>query len=663
MTRRAASDSSAGSFVNVLLDRAIQGAGPLSSAETLSSEYLRDHSYRDDEARVAALIRRETRKNFTSGFLTGLGGVVTFPVSIPAALGASWLIQARMAAAIAKIYGHDLASEQVRTRILLSLAGDVAREAMKDLGLKVGDKLTQRAVDQIPGRALVEINKRIGARLAAKLGGQVVLRIPRAVPVLGGVVGGSLDAVVCRMVGRTANSLFRPPSGGVLTGQIVNGTKKLRGPGSGRKQSGTTHEIHRLIVSAVLCCVSSQALALDSVESRIVLVAQGEQAQAIDLLAETVNIESATENHAGVRRVGDVFARELSAMGFETRWVEVQAEVGRAGHLVAVHRGDKGKRLLLIGHLDTVLTGERFRRDGNRAYGTGSSDMKGGDVVIVEALRALDAVGVLQDRHVSVVFTGDEEDPGAPFTLSRRALLAAGEESDIALAFEGGSPGVAVIGRRGIATWRLQVTGRQAHSSGIFGENQGYGAIFEAARILDRFRQELQEPYLTYNPSAILGGTTVTYDDASKSGTALGKTNVIAREARLTGDLRFLSSAQYDAACEKMKAIVAESLPGTSASISFEKEYPSMTPTEGNRRVLAVLDSVSRDLGAGPVTAQDPAERGAGDISFVCDGRLECLDGLGAIGDKDHAPGEYLEIESLSMQIQRAALLIYRLTR
>jgi glutamate carboxypeptidase len=112
-----------------------------------------------------------------------------------------------------------------------------------------------------------------------------------------------------------------------------------------------------------------------------------------------------------------------------------------------------------------------------------------------------------------------------------------------------------------------------------------------------------------------------------------------------------------------MTAIVAENLPGTSASISFEKEYPSMTPTDGNRRVLAVLDAVSRDLGAGPVRAQDPAERGAGDISFVCDGRLECLDGLGAMGDNDHAPGEYLEVEPLSMQVQRAALLFYRLTR
>jgi glutamate carboxypeptidase len=419
----------------------------------------------------------------------------------------------------------------------------------------------------------------------------------------------------------------------------------------------------RLLMAALLCCVATQALALDAQQKRIVRAVDARQAQALGLLAETVDIDSATENHAGVRKVGDVLARELSRLGFDTSWVDVPAEVGRAGHLVAVHRGSKGPRLLLIGHLDTVLEGERFRRDGNRAYGSGTADMKGGNVIIVEALRALHAAGALQDRQVTVVFTGDEEDPGAPVELSRQALLRAGEQSDIALGFEGGLPGVAVIGRRGIGTWRLQVTGRQAHSSGIFGESQGYGAIFEAARILDQFREELREPNLTYNPSVILGGTTVTYDEASKGGTALGKTNVIPREVRVTGDLRFLSSEQVKAAREKMTTIVAESLPGASAEISFEQEYPSMAPTDGNLRVLAVLDAASRDLGAGPVTAQDPAERGAGDISFVCSGRLACLDGLGAMGDDVHAPGEFAEVDALLTQTRRAALLFYRLTR
>ncbi len=229
MTQSSSNDASANKLATFLLEKGLAGAGPLSSAEDLASEYLIDSSYGNDDRRVDALIRREMTKNFTSGFITGLGGLVTFPVSIPAALGASWLIQARMTGAIARIYGHDLASERVRTKILLSLAGDVAKDAMKDLGLKLDNKLTQRAVDEIPGRALVEINKRVGAKLIAKVGQKVVLRFPRAVPVLGGVVGGSLDAMVCRMVGRTAKTLFRPPSGAVIDGEVV-GRRRKAGP-------------------------------------------------------------------------------------------------------------------------------------------------------------------------------------------------------------------------------------------------------------------------------------------------------------------------------------------------------------------------------------------------------------------------------------------------
>jgi glutamate carboxypeptidase len=417
-----------------------------------------------------------------------------------------------------------------------------------------------------------------------------------------------------------------------------------------------------LVLFALLGCAMVQAKGLDSTEQRIVRAADARQAQSLGWLADVVDIPSATENHAGVRKVGDVFARELAALGFETRWVD-QREVGRSGHLVAVHRGTRGRRLLLIGHLDTVLEGEPFRRDGNQAYGTGIADMKGGNVIIVEALRALQASGALEDRQVIVVFTGDEEDPGQPTSIARRALVEAAEQSDVALGFEVASPGVAVVGRRGIGSWRMQVTGRQAHSSGIFREEQGFGAIFEAARILDRFREELREPNLTFNPSVILGGTTVTYDDARKGGTATGKTNVIAREARVAGDLRFLSAAQYAAATQRMAAIVASHLPQTSASIVFDLEYPSMAPTDGNHEVLAVLDRVSRDLGAGPVLPQDPALRGAGDISFVCNERLACLDGLGALGDEAHAPGEYLEIDAMAVQVRRAALLFHRLVR
>ena len=228
MTDTPPDDVAAGRLATYLLDAGLGGFGPLSAAPVLASEYRADARYASDDRRVAALIRWESAKNFTTGFLTGLGGVVTFPVAIPAALGASWLLQARLAGAIACLYGHALEDERVRTKVLLSLAGDVAREAMQGLGLDLGDTLTQRAVDQIPGRLLVEVNKRIGARLLAQVGGRIVLRFPRAVPVLGGVVGGGLDAVVCRQVGSTARRLFRPPSGGVMTGEVVRRSVRTR---------------------------------------------------------------------------------------------------------------------------------------------------------------------------------------------------------------------------------------------------------------------------------------------------------------------------------------------------------------------------------------------------------------------------------------------------
>ncbi len=419
-----------------------------------------------------------------------------------------------------------------------------------------------------------------------------------------------------------------------------------------------------LCVLALLTVGTAHA-APSAAEKRIVAAVDRRTDAALELLAETVNVPSATENLAGVRAVGEIYAREFRALGFETRWVELPAEMKRAGHFVATHRGKRGSpRLLLIGHLDTVLQGESYRRDGNRAYGTGSSDMKGGNLVALEALRALHATGELRDMNVTVVFTGDEEDPGSPQPVTRESLLAAAAASDIALAFEGSAPGKAVVGRRGIGSWRLHVTGVQGHSSGIFGETRGYGAIFEAARILDQFRTELREPNLTFNPAVIVGGTNVSYETASKSGTALGKTNVIPREARVEGDIRYLGAAQFESASEKMRAIVAANLPQTSAAFTIENEYPSMAPNPGSERILGILDAVSRDLGGGPVVAQPPIERGAGDIAFVCgDGRLACLDGLGTDGENDHAPGEYVLLDSLPLQVKRAALLMHRLTR
>lgn len=405
--------------------------------------------------------------------------------------------------------------------------------------------------------------------------------------------------------------------------------------------------------------VASAVAQLAPAELRIVAGVDSRSEAALALLARTVDVPSATENHDGVRAVGAIYAAELAALGFETRWVD-QAEVGRAGHLVAEHRGTRGRRVLLIGHLDTVLQGERFRRDGARAYGSGVSDMKGGNLIAIEALRALHAAGALEDRQLIVVFTGDEEDTGQPYEKSRAALREAAARSDVALAFEGYQPGTAVTGRRGFSSWRLDVGGSQGHSSQIFGEERGSGAIFEASRILTAFHQTLREPYLTFNPSVIVGGSEVRYDHGTFSGQATGKTNVVPRSVVVEGDLRFLTRAQLEAARERMKRIVAESLPRTSATISFSDGMPSMEPSPANRGLLSLIDAVSRDMGAGPLAAHDPSKRGAGDVSFVSP-PLAALDGLGAQGEHEHAPGEYVELDALPLLTRRAALLLERL--
>jgi glutamate carboxypeptidase len=315
--------------------------------------------------------------------------------------------------------------------------------------------------------------------------------------------------------------------------------------------------------------------------------------------------------------------------------------------------------VLLIGHLDTVLQGEPFRRDGQRGYGSGSADMKSGNAIAIEALRALHAAGRLEDRQVIVVFTGDEEDTGKPYDVSRAALIDAASRSDVALAFEGYEPGTAVVGRRGFSSWRLEVAGSQGHSSTIFGEDRGSGAVFEAARILSAFYAELREPYLTFNPSVIVGGTEVTYDAATFSGTATGKTNVVPRSVVVEGDMRFLSREQLERARETMRGIVAANLPRTSATIAFTDGMPSMEPTDGNRALLATLDQVSRDLGTGPIVPHDPSKRGAGDISFVAS-LVSGLDGLGGWGEHDHAPGEYVDLEEMAALTRRTALLLNR---
>jgi glutamate carboxypeptidase len=380
-------------------------------------------------------------------------------------------------------------------------------------------------------------------------------------------------------------------------------------------------------------------------------------------LERLVNIPSGTLNVAGVREVGRVLGATLDSLGFRSQWVDVPAGMKRAGHLVATHAGKAGSpRILLIGHLDTVFEGpnQRFERVDTIAKGAGSNDIKRGDVILIYALKAMQAAGTLANLNATVVMTGDEEYPGEPLGDARAALVDAARQSDLALAFEGGSRTQGTIGRRSASGWVLKVGGQQGHSSGV--GRSSYGAIFEAARILDEFRRELaSEENLTFNPGTIAGGSTVTYDTQTVSGTIAGKTNIIAPVTWVQGDLRARNDEQIARVQRKMREIVARHLKGTSAEISFREGYPPMAVTAGGAQLLAAYSGVSEALGYGALTASDPARRGAGDLSFVAP-FVDGLEGLGALGDGAHSPNESVNLSALPMQTERAALLLYRLS-
>lgn len=409
---------------------------------------------------------------------------------------------------------------------------------------------------------------------------------------------------------------------------------------------------------------------LSAVEQQIVTYVDEQSEAAIAMLERTVNINSGTMNPAGVRRVAEVMRPEFEALGFRVRLVD-QSELDRGPHLVAEREGTQGRRLVLIGHLDTVFEEDSpfqsFERlDERTARGPGINDMKGGNIAILYALRALHAAGALENTTITVVLTGDEENPGRPLELSRRDLIEAAQRSDVALGFETGSSGpdhdFGVVARRSSTSWQLNVGGTAAHSSGIFREGVGSGAIYEAARILSAFHEELRgEEYLTFNPGVILGGTDVSFEPAEGRGTAFGKTNVVAERAVVAGDIRTISDEQLQRTRERMRGIVARHLPGTSAEIAFTDGYPAMAPTEENQALLREYDAISRVLGYGPVLPFDPGARGAADISFVAP-YVAGLDGLGPQGSGAHTVRETIDLPTLNRATQRAALLIYRLT-
>lgn len=425
-----------------------------------------------------------------------------------------------------------------------------------------------------------------------------------------------------------------------------------------------------LVFSFFLLCLNTiNAQGLSKLENKVLKLIDSNNQASIDLLRESANINSGSLNIEGVKKVGAIYARELEKAGFTCSWISMPDSMKRAGHLVAERKGKKGKKLFLIGHLDTVFEPDMpftpfTLVNDSTATGQGVNDMKGGDVIMIKALQALHTQGLLDDVTITAYFTGDEERGGEPVSVSRADFIERAKQAEVAIGFEGAT-GLNTIAtaRRGSSDWKLEVTAETGHSSGIFSDRAGYGAIYEAARIINEFRTSLSaEQYLTFNPGLIIGGSEIQYNASKASGSTIGKDNIISPAVVVSGDLRFLTEQQKENARAAMREIVGKSLKGTNASIKFEDGIPSMAPTPGNETILKVIDGISQDLGQGPSVAGNPGSRGAGDISYVA-AFLDCVDGLGATGSGAHAPGETIKLNDLPFLTKRAALLIYRLTK
>ena len=425
----------------------------------------------------------------------------------------------------------------------------------------------------------------------------------------------------------------------------------------------------KIILTGLLFISLALSDGLSKAEKTIQTYVDKHMEEAIDLVEKVVNINSGTLNIEGNKTVGKIFQAELDQLGFNTYWVTYSETVKRSGHLFAEMRGGKGKKIVLIGHLDTVFEldhpFQKFTRDGDTAYGPGVSDMKAGDVSMIYAMKALDNVGVLKNLDLTLVFIGDEEKTGGHPSIVRKELIEAGKWANIGLGFEGAHGlNTGTIARRSSSSWMLTTTGIQGHSSQIFKDELGYGAIFEAARIVNAFREELVgEEYLSFNPGTSVGGTDIAYDPVTARGTTFGKTNVVSQAATVHGGIRTISTEQLDKAITMMKDIASQNLPGTTAKIEFKTSYPPMAPTKQNYALLDKLESVNVDLGYGKLEPLDPGKRGAADISFVAPHVDASLAGMGPDGFGEHSEKEGLDLTSFPKTTTRAAILIYRLTR
>lgn len=195
-------------------DAALGGVPGLGTLEEFLASYT-SQSPDPDEA-IRSLIRWQVAKAGTAGFVTGLGGLITLPAAIPANLASVMYVQLRMITGIAQLRGYDIRSDQVRTMCIACLAGTAVADILKDVGVKLGTKMTQQAIMRISGATLIRINKAVGFRLVTKAGTSGIFNLTKMIPFVGGIVGGTFDVVTTRGIAAAADSLFTLAEDGQL---------------------------------------------------------------------------------------------------------------------------------------------------------------------------------------------------------------------------------------------------------------------------------------------------------------------------------------------------------------------------------------------------------------------------------------------------------------
>jgi len=187
-------------------DKAVNGVPGLDSAQELAMSYMRKEGATYDQ--VNSLIRWQNTKAGTSGFLTGLGGIITMPVALPANITSVIYVQLRMIAAIAHMGGHDVKDDQVKSLVYVCLTGNSAKDIMKGAGITIGSKLSKTAIKSISGKTITAINQKVGFRLLTKFGEKGAINLGKAIPLVGGLIGGGFDSVATNTIGNVARNTF-----------------------------------------------------------------------------------------------------------------------------------------------------------------------------------------------------------------------------------------------------------------------------------------------------------------------------------------------------------------------------------------------------------------------------------------------------------------------